>query len=87
MTETKYPDHVLEGWLCIVRAQFTDEDCWGPVAIPEEIYEDLEAKGWVLGIKVSVDGEDEPNPFALTEKGLMVTDVCGPEWGLETIGY
>ena len=70
----------LAGWLCIMRHNIS-ENGEGTFEMPTLVREQMEWCGWI------VTSRDRDGAFSvrLTSKGLFVSDVEAPEWGIDSI--
>lgn len=73
-------DHVLIGWLCMIRLNWDAEI---PAFTPTVVQRALVAKGW---LEIDDEADWQGNHQARwTDAGLAVSDLGGPEWGIETL--
>lgn len=68
------------GWLCFMRNQ---HECGDTARVPRAVLDALIARGWM-------EKPDEPDwqgreACSPTPAGCAITDLHGPDWGLDTI--
>lgn len=73
-------DHLI-GWLCMWRLQHGSAND-GRIDMPGAVTDALVARGWVA---MGGDPEWDGQPCSITEAGITITELHGPEWGINTI--
>lgn len=80
----------LLGWLVIFRAQLAFQASLGlqaPFMLPAGVREAMLARKW---IELTQVGQAANGAVAyqmdLTDRGMMVSDLAGPEWGVSLMG-
>lgn len=80
----------LLGWLVIFRVQMRAQDQLGmhlPFMMPGEVREAMRERSWITMTPIP---EAPPDAGAyhmeITDKGMMVSDLAGPEWGVSLMG-
>lgn len=66
----------LKGWLCFMRLNAKTGG-----RVPDKVRQLLTEKGWIV-CKPSPGG----HKVWITERGETVTDLAGPEWGVDPLG-
>jgi hypothetical protein len=74
-------DNALVGWLCFFRLQNGKEVA--RTYLPIEVQEALCAKGW-LSVDPETDWQGD-HGGTITDEGFTMTDLYGPEWGIEVL--
>lgn len=76
----KVSENNLIGWLCMIRhAMSNDEACFVPTSVLRQLAE----RGWL-----ETDPErdwDGKHHAHVTDAGCAVSDLNGPEWGIEPV--
>jgi hypothetical protein len=75
-------DEMLTGWLVFIRMQFGEDRV--PM-VPTPITRELVARGWLIdrGVAESWNEDEEVHDGTVSSAGLALTDLAGPEWGVE----
>lgn len=70
----------LVGWLCMWRLQHGSAND-GNIDMPSAVMQGLADRGWV-----EFGPEEHDGKIArITEAGAAITDLHGPDWGIDTI--
>jgi len=70
------PEHVQIAWLCMWRLQHGTENN-GEIFMPSAVSKALLRRGWI---------EEAGDGHNITAAGVDITDLHGPDWGINTLG-
>lgn len=69
----------LIGWLCILRLQFGKSEAF---YLPHAVRHEMERRGWIEVGDADWDGNHRAG---LTNKGMALSDLQAPEWGIDSV--